>query len=118
MKGRRAREIHLLPERGEGREERCASLWLQCWQWAWDCSWAARMLITTKVLRPNPIKAGLFSDARTKSANIDVVVKNGTATLVGNVPDENTRYEAFKIAKETAGVVSVKRSDVSSAGAR
>jgi hypothetical protein len=53
------------------------------------------------------IKAGLFSDAQTKSANIDVVVKNGTATLVGEVPDENTRYEAFKIAKETSGVVNV-----------
>jgi hypothetical protein len=53
------------------------------------------------------IKASLFSDAQTKSANIDVVVKNGTATLVGEVPDENTRYEAFKIAKETAGVVNV-----------
>ena len=53
------------------------------------------------------IKAGLFSDARTKSANIDVVVKSGAATLVGDVPDENTRYEAFKIAKETPGVVSV-----------
>jgi BON domain-containing protein len=55
----------------------------------------------------NNIKAGLFSDAQTKSANIDVVVKNGTATLVGDVPDENIRYEAFKIAKETAGVVNV-----------
>ncbi len=53
------------------------------------------------------IKAGLFSDAQTKSANIDVVVKNGTATLVGEVPDENARYEAFKIAKETPGVVNV-----------
>jgi BON domain len=53
------------------------------------------------------IKAGLFSDARTKSANIDVTVKNGTATLIGEAPDENTRYEAFKIAKETQGVVSV-----------
>src|ERR1700756_4146791 len=53
------------------------------------------------------IKAGLFSDSQTKSANIDVVVKNGTATIVGEVPDENTRYEAFKIAKETPGVVSV-----------
>lgn len=53
------------------------------------------------------IKAGLFSDAQTKSANIDVVVKNGTATLVGAVPDENTRYEAFKIAKETPGVTNV-----------
>lgn len=55
----------------------------------------------------NDIKAGLFSDSQTKSANIDVVVKNGTATIVGEVPDENTRYEAFKIAKETAGVVNV-----------
>src|SRR5690348_4496300 len=53
------------------------------------------------------IKAGLFSDAQTKSANIDVIVKNGTATLVGEVPDEDTRYEAFKIAKETPGVVDV-----------
>ena len=53
------------------------------------------------------IKASMFSDAQTKSANIDVVVKNGTATLTGQVPDENTRYEAFKIAKETPGVVSV-----------
>jgi len=53
------------------------------------------------------IKAGLFSDAQTKSANIDVVVRDGTATLVGEVPDENTRYEAFKIAKETPGVVEV-----------
>ena len=55
----------------------------------------------------NDIKAGLFSDAQTKTANIDVVVKNGTATLVGQAPDENTRYEAFKIAKETSGVVNV-----------
>jgi BON domain len=53
------------------------------------------------------IKAGLFSDAQTKSANIDVVVKDGTATLVGEVPDENTRFEAFKIAKQTPGVVNV-----------
>jgi hypothetical protein len=53
------------------------------------------------------IKAGLYSDARTKAANIDVTVKNGTATLVGEAPDENTRYEAFKIAKETQGVVNV-----------
>lgn len=53
------------------------------------------------------IKAGLFSDARTKAANIDVTVKDGTTTLVGEAPDENTRYEAFKIAKETQGVVKV-----------
>jgi BON domain len=53
------------------------------------------------------IKATLFSDARTKAANIDVTVKDGTATLVGEAPDENTRYEAFKIARETQGVVNV-----------
>src|ERR1700741_1222439 len=53
------------------------------------------------------IKAGLFSDALTKAANIDVTVKDGTATLVGEAPDENTRYEAFKIAKQTQGVVNV-----------
>jgi len=53
------------------------------------------------------IKAGLYSDAQTKAANIDVTVKDGTATLVGEAPDENTRYEAFKIAKETRGVVKV-----------
>lgn len=53
------------------------------------------------------IKAGLFSDAQTKAANIDVAVTNGTATLTGEVPDENTRYEAFKVAKETPGVVNV-----------
>ena len=53
------------------------------------------------------IKAGLYSDAQTKAANIDVTVKDGTATLLGEAPDENTRYEAFKIAKETQGVVNV-----------
>jgi hypothetical protein len=53
------------------------------------------------------IKAALFSDARTKAANINVTVKDGTATLVGEVPDENIRYEAFKIARETQGVVNV-----------
>ena len=53
------------------------------------------------------IKAGMFSDAQTKSADIRVAVNHGTATLTGQVPDENTRYEAFKIAKETSGVVTV-----------
>jgi len=53
------------------------------------------------------IKAAMFSDPQAKSANINVVVKNGTATLTGTVPDENTRYEAFKIAKLTPGVLNV-----------
>jgi hypothetical protein len=55
----------------------------------------------------NSIKVGLYSDSQTKPANIEVVVKNGTATLTGEVPDENTRYEAFKIARETTGVANV-----------
>src|SRR5581483_3072738 len=53
------------------------------------------------------IKAALFSDSQTKGANIDITVKDGTVTLTGNVPDENTRYEAFKVAKETSGVLNV-----------
>jgi len=53
------------------------------------------------------IKASLFSASQTKAANIDVSVTHGTVTLSGNVPDENARYEAFKIAKETSGVVNV-----------
>ncbi|PYU20704.1 MAG: hypothetical protein DMG30_20345 [Acidobacteria bacterium] len=104
MKRHRAREIHVLPECGEG------------------AGGTMRKLVTLAVglglilgcskarndeTIMNDIKAGLFSDARTKSANIDVVVKNGTATLVGEVADENVRYEAFKIAKEAAGVVNV-----------
>jgi hypothetical protein len=53
------------------------------------------------------IKASLFSDSQTKGANIDVAVKDGTVILTGDVPDENTRYEAFKLAKQTPGVVNV-----------
>ncbi len=53
------------------------------------------------------IKASMFSDPQTKSANLSVAVKNGAVTLTGEVPDENVRYEAFKIAKETPGVVNV-----------
>ncbi len=55
----------------------------------------------------NDIKASMFSDPQTKSANVSVVVKNGAVTLTGEVPDENARYEAFKIAKQTPGVVNV-----------
>ncbi len=53
------------------------------------------------------IKASMFSDPQTKSANLSVAVKNGAVTLTGEVPDENVRYEAFKIAKQTPGVVNV-----------
>jgi len=53
------------------------------------------------------IKASMFSDPQTKSANLSVAVKNGAVTLTGEVPDENVRYEAFKVAKQTPGVVNV-----------
>jgi hypothetical protein len=50
------------------------------------------------------IKAKMFSDSHVKAANVDVAVKNGEATLSGEVPDDSARYEAFKIATDTPGV--------------
>ena len=105
MKRRGTREIHLLPEYGEGAGGTMRKLVV-------TLAVGLGLIVGCSKARNdetimNDIKAGLFSDAQTKSANIDVVVKNGTATLVGEVPDENTRYEAFKIAKGTAGVVNV-----------
>jgi len=50
------------------------------------------------------IKARMFSDPQVKSANVDVAVKDGEATLSGEVPDDGARYEAFKLATDTPGV--------------
>jgi outer membrane murein-binding lipoprotein Lpp len=50
------------------------------------------------------IKAKMFSDPQVKAANVDVAVKNGEATLSGEVPDDGARYAAFKIATDTPGV--------------
>jgi hypothetical protein len=50
------------------------------------------------------IKAKMFSDPQVKAAQVDVVVKDGEATLSGEVPDDGARYEAFKIATDTPGV--------------
>jgi len=50
------------------------------------------------------IKAKMFSDPQVKAASVDVAVKNGEATLSGEVPDDGARYEAFKIATDTPGV--------------
>ena len=52
----------------------------------------------------NDIKAKMFSDPQVKAANVDVAVKDGEATLSGEVPDDGARYEAFKIATDTPGV--------------
>jgi hypothetical protein len=50
------------------------------------------------------IKAKMFSDPQVKAANVDVTVKDGEATLSGEVPDDGARYQAFKLATDTPGV--------------
>ena len=50
------------------------------------------------------IKAKMFSDPQVKAAGLDVAVKNGEATLSGEVPNDGARYEAYKIATDTPGV--------------
>jgi hyperosmotically inducible periplasmic protein len=50
------------------------------------------------------IKAKMFSDPQVKAANVDVAVKDGEATLSGEVPDDGARYQAFKLATDTPGV--------------
>jgi outer membrane lipoprotein SlyB len=53
------------------------------------------------------VKARMFSDPQLKGTALRVVVKDGVATLSGQVPSVSARYEAFKVATETAGVKSV-----------
>jgi hypothetical protein len=53
------------------------------------------------------IKAKMFSDPQLKTANIDVAAQNGEVTLIGEVPSDAARYQAFKIATETPGVTKV-----------
>ncbi|MBI1749560.1 MAG: BON domain-containing protein [Acidobacteria bacterium] len=53
------------------------------------------------------IKARMFSDAQLKNANLQVTAKNGEVTLAGEVPSDSARYNAFKLAAETKGVVKV-----------
>src|SRR5574337_2209562 len=53
------------------------------------------------------IKARMFSDPQLKSANIDVLAKNGEVTLSGEVPSDAARLQAFKVATETQGVTKV-----------
>jgi BON domain-containing protein len=50
------------------------------------------------------IKARMFSDPQVKSASVEVAVKDGEATLSGDVPDDGARLEAFKVATDTPGV--------------
>jgi BON domain-containing protein len=53
------------------------------------------------------IKARMFSDPQLKAANIQVTSKAGEVTLTGEVPSEAARYNAFKLAADTKGVVKV-----------
>ena len=50
------------------------------------------------------IQARMFADPQVKTANVTVAVKNGEATLSGTVPDDGTRYQAFKLASDTPGI--------------
>lgn len=53
------------------------------------------------------IKSRMFSDEQLKTANVQVVAKNGEVTLSGEVPSDAARYSAFKLAAETKGVTKV-----------
>src|SRR5262245_32207037 len=50
------------------------------------------------------IRAQMVSDPQVKAANVEVTVKDGEATLTGDVPDEGARLQAYKLASDTAGV--------------
>jgi hypothetical protein len=53
------------------------------------------------------IQSRMFSDPQTKSANISVTADQGNVTLAGQVPDNATRDEVFKVAQQTPGVKNV-----------
>ncbi len=53
------------------------------------------------------IKSQMFSDAALKDSNLQVTSKNGEVTLAGSVSNDAARYEAYKIATQTAGVSKV-----------
>ena len=53
------------------------------------------------------LKAQMFSDSQTKTANLQVAVKNGVVTLSGTAPSDAARYEAYKLAASMPGVSKV-----------
>jgi hypothetical protein len=53
------------------------------------------------------LKAQMFSDPRTKGADLQVAVKNGVVTLSGTAPSDAARYEAYKLAASMRGVSKV-----------
>src|SRR5262249_39353546 len=53
------------------------------------------------------IKSQMFSNPQLNGANLEVTSQNGQVTVSGTVPSDAARYEAYKIANETAGVTKV-----------
>ena len=52
----------------------------------------------------NAIQAKLYSDALTRQAGVNVAVKDGVATLSGDVPSADVALEAVKVANSTEGI--------------
>ncbi len=50
------------------------------------------------------IKGQMFSTPALRTASLDVTVKNGEATITGEVPDDTTHLQAYKLAADTPGV--------------
>src|ERR1700690_1003965 len=53
------------------------------------------------------IKSQMFSDPQLKDASLLVSSREGEVTLSGTVPTDAARYDAYKIATQTAGVSKV-----------
>ena len=53
------------------------------------------------------LKAQMFSNPQTKTADLQVAVKDGVVTLSGTAPSDAARYEAYKLAASTPGVTKV-----------
>lgn len=53
------------------------------------------------------IKSQMFSDPQLKDASLIVSSREGEVTLSGTVPNDAARYDAYKIATQTAGVSKV-----------
>jgi hypothetical protein len=50
------------------------------------------------------IKVQISADQQLKSSSLSVSVKQGVATITGNISDDSARLEAYKIAAQTPGV--------------
>ena len=55
----------------------------------------------------NDIKSKFYSDAAIKGASINVTVKDGNATLSGDVPSSDVELQAIKVANSVSGVQKV-----------